>query len=561
MIEAWRNLFKPHILERGMNYYEEGAVSSLEETDTGYRAVVDGSDSYSVEIEIHNDRVEDMFCECPYAEDGNYCKHMAAVLYEIEGGKQEVAHRKSISEKIDESRQELQDVVNKIPEEQLRKLVMSLAWNDNSLRSLIFTQYTEEITEKQILQLKREVDRIVYENSDRGDFVDYYHASDYIDELNAFLDEKVQALIDKKCYMQAFELTNYVFHCVGNQEMDDSDGGSTWVANNCYEYWQQILDECSEEEQKQMFQWFQTHQNGYVIDYMEEYISDFLMEEFHDAELLHEKLKALDEQIEKFGKGTDCGAYYSVHYGYVNNIMKRIQIMEELNYSEQAIKEYREKFRQFSEIRKLEVQEYLNKKDYEKAISVLKESKELDKEYWGLVSGYSKQLIDIYKKLEWKKEYRQELEYQIFDCAQSDLEYVKKLKELCGNAEWEEYREKILQANTTYSIRYLFLESEGLYERLLEEIISSGSLYALDQYEKVLKKTYPENTRDAYISFIRSQASSVSDRKRYKELVKYLKKIAKYPGGSSCAKEIAADWRVMYHRRSAMMDELEKAGF
>ncbi len=561
MIEAWRNLFKPHILERGMNYYEEGAVSSLEETDTGYTAVVEGSEAYSVEIEISDNRVVDMFCDCPYAEDGNYCKHMAAVLYEIEDGKHEVIPKKSTFEKMEEGRQELQCVIKKIPEDQLRKLVLSLAWNDASLRSRLLTQYAENITEKQLIQLKKEVDRIAYENSDRSGFVDYHCASGYVEGMNDFLYDKVRVLIDKKYYMEAFELTNYVFHQVGNQEMDDSDGGSTWIANNCYEMWKQILDECGEEEKRQMFQWFQAHQGGYVFDYMEEYISDFLMDEFHDEDMLREKLKLLDELIEKVGQDTDCGEYYSVHYGYVNNIVKRIQIMKELGYSEREIKAYRTRFRQFSEVRKMEVQEYLEKDDYDNAISVLIESKKLDKEYRGLITEYSRQLIDIYKKVGYSKEYQQELEYQIFHCAQNNLEYVKKWKDIYEKTEWEELREKILQSNTSYSIRYSFLEEEGLLERLLEEIISVKSLSALDQYEKVLKKQYPEKVRDAYIYLVRSLATGVADRKRYKELVKYLKKITKYPGGSTCVKEVVEEWKALYYRRSAMMDELKKAGY
>ena len=30
------------------------------------------------------DPIEDMLCDCPYAEDGNYCKHMAAVLFAVD---------------------------------------------------------------------------------------------------------------------------------------------------------------------------------------------------------------------------------------------------------------------------------------------------------------------------------------------------------------------------------------------------------------------------------------------------------------------------------------------
>ena len=48
MIRAWRNLFKPHILERGLDYYEEEAVVSLEEIAIGYKAVVNGTEEYSV---------------------------------------------------------------------------------------------------------------------------------------------------------------------------------------------------------------------------------------------------------------------------------------------------------------------------------------------------------------------------------------------------------------------------------------------------------------------------------------------------------------------------------
>lgn len=561
MIRAWRNLFRPHILERGLDYYEAGEVVSLEETINGYKAVVNGTEEYSVEIEVSGDNIQDMFCDCPYADDGNYCKHMAAVLYAIEDGTGDNVSERSVCEHIRDSRQELCDVVNSIPEEQLRELLINLAENDAALCNRIMTQYAETLDEKQMVHLKMEVDRIAYENSDRSGFVDWYHASDYVDGMNAFLDENIQTLIDKELYMPAFELTNYVFQCIANQDMDDSDGGSSFVASNCYEYWQQILNECSKEEQKQMFEWFKTHQKGYVIDFMEEYISDFLMDEFHDAELLRQKLAYLDELIQKAGADTDSGSYYSVHYGRVRNILQRIRVMEQLGYTDEKIQEYRGQFRQFSDIRKLEIQEYLDKKDYNNAIIVLKESKEMDSQYAGLVSEYSCQLIDIYEKIGNKDECRRELEYQIFNCSQHNLEYVNRLKALCDEEEWKVYRERILESDKLYSIRYTFLEAEGMYDRLFDEVVSAGYLLMLDRYEKVLKKIYPEKLRDAYVLLVDKEASRVSDRKRYKELVKYLKKIAKYPGGKECVKEVAADWRAMYYRRSAMMDELKKAGF
>lgn len=561
MIKGWKDLFRTHILERGLNYYESGAVVSLDQTESGYNAIVEGTEDYQVEIEIQNDRVRDMFCDCPYAEDGNYCKHMAAVLYELEEEKTESDHAIEWQVKIQESRQELAAVVDRIPEKEVKRLLIELAVENDSLRNRILTAYSEDISEHQMLRLKKEVDEFVYQYSDRHGYVDYYHASYYIDALNGFMYEKVQTLIDKHCYIQAFDLINHVFYSIGNQNIDDTDGGMVWVANTCYEFWQQILEKCEEKDRQQMFQWFLQHQEDYVIDYFQEYIEDFLMNEFYDSNLLEQKLKMLDESIARAEGKTDCGKGYSAHYGYEDNILKRIQIMKKLGASEQEISEYRKQYRHFSTIRCLEVQEYLEKKKFEDAIKVLLESKELDKDYAGLVSQYSSQLIDIYRETGQEADYRKELEYRIFMCTQSDLSYVEMLKKLCGKEEWIRYRDKILESKTAWSIKYQLMEREELYERLLKEVINSGYVYTLDQYEKVLKKRFPKEVRDAYIAYVQRKAEWVSDRKHYKELVQYLKKIKKYPDGEKYARKVAEEWKSLYRRRPAMMDELQKAGF
>lgn len=70
------------------------------------------------------------------------------------------------------------------------------------------------------------------------------------------------------------------------------------------------------------------------------------------------------------------------------------------------------------------------------------------------------------------------------------LEYIQKLKKICDVAEWEDFRERLLTSPNTYSVKYDFLKEEGLFERLLLEIENSISVYALDQYEAVLKNIF-----------------------------------------------------------------------
>lgn len=559
-MKPWKDLFRTHILERGRNYYEEDCVALLKQTSTGYTAVVEGTDDYDVEIEICDNQVSDMTCTCPYAAEGNYCKHMAAALYKIEEGNPDAKMPVNCLQTVQNQEKELKEIVEGIPVEDLREILFTLATSDNFLYNKIMTKYAP-ITSCHMARLKEQVDDIGYNYSDRGGFVDYYHATDYTDALNELLDENIPLLLEKNCRMEAFELVNCVFYEIGNRDIDDSDGGTSFVADNCYEYWQTILHECNDGEKENMFQWFRHHQENYVIDYMEEYISDFLLNEFHDEGMLQEKLHMLDEKIDKVQKENYSSDSYSVYYGMVNNITARIRLMEELNYSKKEIRDYRQKYRNFSEIRKMEIQEYLSDRKYEEAIAVLKESKILDADKAGLVAEYSQQLIQIYEKRNMQKEYAQELQYQVFECMQRNLEYIVKWKKLYRETEWEEQREKLLQDKTSSWIRYEFLVEEELFERLLQEIQKNNSVYALDQYEKVLKKHLPNEVRDTYVQYVKNGAVRTSDRKAYKYLMSYLKKITKYPDGKKIARNIADCWKQDYKRRPAMMDELRKAGF
>lgn len=74
-------LFEFQIVQRGINYYEEGRVKFLEKIDDRYFAIVEGNEKYLVIIK-YNDEEEKMqvYCTCPCE---FYCKHMYAVIMAI----------------------------------------------------------------------------------------------------------------------------------------------------------------------------------------------------------------------------------------------------------------------------------------------------------------------------------------------------------------------------------------------------------------------------------------------------------------------------------------------
>ena len=556
----WKDLFQEHILDRGESYYFDGAVLELHKTEHGYHAVVEGTEDYEVDIEMEGGRVCEMYCSCPYAEDGNNCKHMAAVLFEIEEQNEEDILTEETCP--DDQEQEVEEIIERIPEEELRSFVKGIAAQDSEIRNTLMTRYAVKIDEKQMNLLKQGVGQLVWEYGDRSGYIDYRNALDFCWALENYLEEKGNTLIERKCYGQAFELTNYVFKTIGNIDIDDSDGGTAQVANACYDKWKEILENCSEEEKNEMFSWFMSHLScDYVVDYMEDYMEDFLTHEFQNREMLEKMLKDLDKRIEMQTSSTDCGSTWSARYGYENNIIKRLEFMERLDLPAEEIREYRRQHWRFSAVRELEIQENLDNGNLGEAIRILQESKILDKEYPGLIARYSEQLISIYETQTDKEAYKKELLYYVFECPQNNLVHIYKLKEVCTDKEWEDYREQILKNPKNYNILYPFMEKEGMYESMLECIRKETFIYNLDKYEKVLKEKFPEQVRDIYISYLHHEAERAGNRKRYRELMKYLKKIRRYPGGKEKASEIAENWRGMYYRRTAMMDEMRKAGF
>ncbi|PGZ01123.1 hypothetical protein COE30_25090 [Bacillus cereus] len=69
-----------YIVDRGYEYYEDGHVEDVEIHDKKVFAFVTGNaGNYEVVIDLED--FTESSCECPYE---NFCKHMAAVVYDIQ---------------------------------------------------------------------------------------------------------------------------------------------------------------------------------------------------------------------------------------------------------------------------------------------------------------------------------------------------------------------------------------------------------------------------------------------------------------------------------------------
>ena len=88
---SWKNEFYDWVLDRGYDYYTRNALSPIIIDNDIYSANVYGRSEYHAKVVINKGKLVTASCTCPYyKKDHEYCKHIAAVMYEIEDSYPEV---------------------------------------------------------------------------------------------------------------------------------------------------------------------------------------------------------------------------------------------------------------------------------------------------------------------------------------------------------------------------------------------------------------------------------------------------------------------------------------
>ena len=547
----WQSYFRGQILDRGYDYYCDGAVDDLKRKKDTLTATVSGTDDYHVEITIAGGIISSMYCSCPYAEDGNNCKHMAATLFEWEDSSSDNEETPGDKESIDTAA----GLVSAADDETVRKFLIQILENDDKLLIRFKSISVKDISKADMQKYKNQVDRVVATYQDRHNYIDYSTAYEFIRAVEEFLYDDVQIMLDDRCYLEAFELTCYVFTTVGNVDMDDSGGGTGMLAEHCYKIWQNILEESDENTKKAIFEWFINHLDGSVIDYMEDYIERITMEEFTDKEYLIVKLEFTDKKVKEAEKRDDSWSR-NRHAGHW--AMNHITIMESCGHVWDDVEQYCMEHWSPSAVRKYYIDQCLKQERYDRAIEVLKESMQLDSEHRVLMAGYSEKLKELYKLRGMHEQYLEMLWQMALKDNAGDLETFRELKGQYSDAEWKEKRERLFTELPPRSNIDRLYKEEKLYDRLLEYVLSSSGLYALNEYRSDLEYVYPHEILKKYRDEVESMARHASNRSRYKELVAILRTMQKIAGGKEIVDEIVSRWKTAYRNRSAMMEELRR---
>lgn len=556
----WEDNFERHILFRGMDYMKEGAVDQLTISEDKIAAIVRGSEYYAVEITLSGDDVEDMYCSCPYAAEGHSCKHMAAVLYAAtrqmmkteNGGQQPDLGEDLVVEEITDIDELLEDV----SQSELIEFIKELASGNEAIENQIKVRFGKILYIGDVKSLKQEADDIFWRYSDRHGFIDYRSASQFELELSIFLENKVKALIHCGLYTEAFELCTHVFVKTGNQDMDD-DGESGQIGMECYKLWKAIAEKCSETERQTMKEWFQLHcADGTVIDYMEKFLVEFLKKELASEEELTEQIKNLDERINAAKETGNCPRSYSVEYRHETLLDERIGLMRKLGASEEEVDDYRRNNWEFREVRDYYAEQARKSGDYARMIDILKESRRKEKKNKFNVHTYSEKIIEAYHLLGDEEKEKAERIRDFKEMGGTGLSCFREIKALCAQEEWPRLRDELLKAVKDRNSKCEILADEKLLDELYHCMFEEIDIELLNRFGFLLKEDYYEPILKAYEEYVETLAEAACNRRRYDELIGYLKRMEIYKGGKEIVPKLARKWIDTYATRKLMVQEL-----
>lgn len=550
----FEKLFDEKILKRGYNYYLEDAVHDVTRNGNHYEGLVYGTEIYEVQIEIDdNGNVEDMDCDCPYAEENN-CKHMVALLYYLENDG-EIESKKAIR-----NTDNYDKILDKISENEIKEFVLEKIYENfdfqNEFRSH-FVQYFEK-TPKKVYE--KRIAQSIYQAIGRKGFIEYNETYKFSNAMYDYIQE-ANNLIKHNEYQAPFWIASLILEELPDLPIDDSDGTTSYVESECVEVIEKILEKCKNDSViKEIFNWIiESIKNDTLGDYSDG-IEKVLDEHFIEDKFVNERLKIIDEKIQELEQQED---HYS-EYKLEELIKTKIALLYQLGMDKEAIKTIKENI-YYVPIRRMLIDIERKNENIDKVEKLLKEGMKiaLKRGHYGTVTYYIEELLSIYKEHNQKEKYKNLVEETLFKYSRSSFKYYKKLKDLYTEEQWKNMRDNIIKILESDGegyhrddLRQIYIE-EQYYEKLYHSVMSTPLFEIVVKYEKYLKKDFEKQLLEEYQKIVNEKATFTGKR-NYEDVRKILQQMKTLKNGKKLVEKLVEEYKIKYANRRLMLEELNK---
>ena len=550
----FEKLFDEKILKRGYNYYLEDAVHDVTRNGNHYEGLVYGTEIYEVQIEIDdNGNVEDMDCDCPYAEENN-CKHMVALLYYLENDG-EIESKKAIR-----NTDNYDKILDKISENEIKEFVLEKIYENfdfqNEFRSH-FVQYFEK-TPKKVYE--KRIAQSIYQAIGRKGFIEYNETYKFSNAMYDYIQE-ANNLIKHNEYQAPFWIASLILEELPDLPIDDSDGTTSYVESECVEVIEKILEKCKNDSViKEIFNWIiESIKNDTLGDYSDG-IEKVLDEHFIEDKFVNERLKIIDEKIQELEQQED---HYS-EYKLEELIKTKIALLYQLGMDKEAIKTIKENI-YYVPIRRMLIDIERKNENIDKVEKLLKEGMKiaLKRGHYGTVTYYIEELLSIYKEQNQKEKYKNLLEETLFKYSRGSFKYYKKLKDLYTEEQWKNMRDNIIKILESDGegyhrddLRQIYIE-EQYYEKLYHSVMTTPLFEIVVEYEKYLKRDFEKQLLEEYQKIVNEKARFTGKR-NYEDVRKILQHMKTLKNGEKLVEKMVEEYNIKYANRRLMLEELNK---
>ena len=533
----WETYFQKRILDRGYDYYFDDRVEDLRINSNRIKAVVNGTDFYHVEIKLNGNKIIGMSCDCPYALDGHNCKHMAAVLYEWQ---LRVTHPEIDSLQL----------VEDASEEDVRSFLIQVL-DDNPNLVETFKQYTQN--EFSLTTMIDDLEGVCDSYSNGYHYIDYEFSRDFCDNYEDAVDKWLDVLKKRDQYSLAFRFLLKAYEVFYKLDIEDNGGETVALSVIIISQWANIIMCMDDLERLEAF----VELGQYLNSMRDYYDSQKIIEIFFDClsgkEFLKLKLDLVKKQLDYIESHDDI---FNRGYAIEGFAKKYLELLKKNKASKKEISAVYKKYWEYIPIRMDCVYTCINNKEYDKALDYIDECIDFEYENQDRMKFNIKLKKDIYKKQGNIKAYREELKNLILFFNDTNLEDYVELRSLFSDKEWIKERDSIIEQLTPGRFLCEILETEQLYEQLLDVLLRSDDKYLLHQYTDLLSEKYPERLLQIYRENVEKQAESTGSRKHYYQIVEELRIMKSITGGDKIVDEIIKKWKVQYKNRSARLDEV-----
>ena len=535
----WETYFQKRILDRVYDYYFDDRVEDLHINSNRIKAVVHGTDFYHVEIKLKGNQIIGMSCDCPYAQDGHNCKHMAAVLYEWQ--------LSATYPVIDNSK-----LVKEASEEDVRSFLIQVL-DDNPDIVESFKQYTQN--EFSLTTMIDDLEGVVDSYSDGYHYIDYEFSRDFCDNYEDAVDKWLDLLKNKKQYSLAFKFLLKAYDIFDKLDIDDNEGETFDVSFYIIDAWSNIIMCMEKSERIDAFNLLKQFLNNIRYSYDRIDILQVFFNHLKGEDLLKLQIDFVKEQLDYIENHNDIFDKEYVLDGFAKMYL---ELLKKNHASKKEINAIYKKYWECGSIRMDCVYTCINNEEYDEALDYIDKCIDLDYENQALMKRNIELKKDIYMEQGNIKAYKEELKNLILFFNDTNIEDYIELKSCYLDKEWIEERDSIIEQLTPGRFLCEILETEQLYEKLIDVLLRSGDKYLLHQYTDILSEKYPEQLLQVYQETVEKQAESKGSRKHYYQIVEELRIMKSISGGDKVVDEIIKRWKVQYKNRSAMLDELSQ---